>query len=65
LFEAVPLALRSYLRLTPEVPLTPMSGRHFGVCGLLAMPNIHQILGGSSTGYPRFVLRESACVSSS
>lgn len=27
----------------------------FGVCGLLALPNIHQIFGGSPAEYPRLV----------
>jgi hypothetical protein len=36
----------------------------FGVCGLLALPNIHQIFGDNSAEFPRFT-RDEACVFSS
>ena len=51
--EAVPLALRPFLRLTPEVPLTTMSGHHMGSVDNWLCQNIHQIFGGSPAGYPR------------
>ena len=35
-----------FWRLTPEVLLTTMSGHHFGVCGLLALPNYSPDLWG-------------------
>jgi hypothetical protein len=42
------LVLRLFLRLTPEVLLTTMSGRHYGVCGLLALPKNSPDLWGQS-----------------
>jgi hypothetical protein len=36
----------------------------FGVCGLLALPNIHQIFGDNSAEFPRLT-RDEACVFSS
>ena len=35
-----------FWRLTPEVLLTSMSGHHFGVCGLLALPKYSPDLWG-------------------
>jgi hypothetical protein len=36
----------------------------FGVCGWLALPNIHQIFGDNAAEFPRFT-RDKACVFSS
>jgi hypothetical protein len=52
------------LRLTPEVPLTTMSGHHTGSVDCWLCQNIHQIFGGSPAGYPRLRV-ESAWASSS
>ena len=62
--EAVPLALRPFLRLTPEVLLTTMSGHHMGSVDNWLCQNIHQIFGGSPAGYPRLRV-ESVWASSS
>ena len=50
-----PLASRPHLRLTPEVPLTTMSGHQLGSVDGWLCQIIHQIFGGSPVGYPRFV----------
>ena len=43
------------MRLTPEVPLTTMSGHHLGSVDGWLCQIIHQIFGGSPVGYPRFM----------
>ena len=51
--EAAPLALRPFLRLTPEVLLTTMSGHHMGSVDHWLCQILYQIFGGSSASYPR------------
>ncbi len=53
-FEASPMAVRLNLCSAPEVPLI-FQRAPFGVCGLLAMPNIYQILGDNAVAYPCLV----------
>ena len=55
ILKSRPLASRPHLRLTPEVPLTTMSGHHLGSVDGWLCQILHQIFGGSPAGYPRFV----------
>ena len=47
--------LHLYLRLATEVPAHLYQRASFGVCGLLALPNIYKIFGDHPASYPCLV----------
>ena len=67
--QAFAYILKRYLGIPPAF-ITRTEALSFiwrepvGVCGLLALPNIHQIFGDNSAEFPRFTCDE-ACVFSS
>jgi hypothetical protein len=67
--RAIAHRLKRYLGISPAfvhgTEVLSFSWRaSLGVCGLLALPKIHQIFGDNSAKFPRFT-RDKACVFSS